>query len=72
MQEERIEEKPVLLNANQVAERLDARKATAYRIIKEPNEQVKAKGYKVFPGRICSDVLEEACFGHKKTVNHDG
>ncbi len=61
-----MENKPTLLNAKQVAERLDVSKSTAYNIIKELNREMQESGCKVIQGRVCNDKLEEAFFGIRK------
>lgn len=66
-----MENKPTLLNAEQVAKRLGVSKSTAYNIIKELNREMKENGRKVIQGRVCSDKLEEAFFGTRRTVGND-
>lgn len=66
-----MENKPTLLNADQVAQRLGVSKSTAYNIIKELNREMQESGCKVIQGRVCSDKLEEAFFGTRRAVSND-
>lgn len=69
--EDSMENKPTLLNADQVAQRLGVSKSTAYNIIKELNREMQESGCKVIQGRVCSDKLEEAFFGTRRVVGDD-
>lgn len=64
--EDSIKNKPTLLNAEQVAERLGVSKSTACNVIKELNREMQESGCKVIQGRVCSDKLEEAFFGARR------
>ena len=56
------ENKPTMLNAEQVAERLNMSKGYAYRIIREMNEEQEALGRPVVKGRVRSDHFERRYF----------
>jgi len=45
-------------NAKDVAEMLEVSETTAYRIIKQLNDQLKSDGYIVIPGRISVTYFE--------------
>ena len=49
------EGKPTMLNAEQVAQRLNMSKGFAYKIIQEMNEEQIKKGRAVVKGRVRSD-----------------
>ena len=55
-------ESPRFMRAQEVAERLGVRKATAYQIIRKVNQSDAAKGTYVMKGRIRSDVFERVFF----------
>lgn len=59
MQEEK---KPTMLNADQVAERLNMSKGYAYKIIRQMNEEQEALGRPVVRGRVRSDHFERKYF----------
>ena len=52
------EGKPTMLNAEQVAQRLNMSKGFAYKIIQEMNEEQIKKGRSVVKGRVRSDQVE--------------
>lgn len=54
--------KPTMLNAKQVAERLNMSKGFAYKIIQEMNEEQVRLGRAVVKGRVRSDHFEERFF----------
>lgn len=60
MQEEK--KKLTMLNAEQVAERLNMSKGYAYKIIREMNEEQEALGRPVVRGRVRSDHFERKYF----------
>ena len=60
MQEEKM--KPTMLNAEQVAERLNMSKGYAYKIIRQMNEEQEALGRPVVRGRVRSDHFENKYF----------
>lgn len=60
MQEEK--KKPIMLNAEQVAERLNMSKGYAYKIIRQMNEEQEALGCPVVKGRVRSDHFERKYF----------
>ena len=60
MQEEK--KKPTMLNAEQVAERLNMSKGYAYKIIRQMNEEQEALGRPVVKGRVRSDHFERKYF----------
>lgn len=45
-------------NAKDVAEMLEVSETTAYRIIKQLNDQLKNDGYIIIPGRISINYFE--------------
>lgn len=56
------ENRPTMLNAEQVAQRLNMSKGFAYKIIQEMNEEQIKKGRAVVKGRVCSDHFEARFF----------
>ncbi len=54
--------KPTMLNAEQVAERLNMSKGYAYKIIRQMNEEQEALGRPVVRGRVRSDHFENKYF----------
>ena len=60
MQEEK--KKPTMLNAEQVAERLNMSKGYAYKIIRQMNEEQEALGRPIVRGRVRSDHFERKYF----------
>lgn len=59
---EQDKKKPTMLNAKQVAERLNMSKGFAYKIIHEMNEEQVKLGRSVVKGRVRSDRFEERFF----------
>ena len=57
-----MENKKQFLNAKDVAEILRISEATAYRIIKNLNEELKKKGKIILPGKISRIYLEEKIY----------
>ena len=56
------ENRPTMLNAEQVAQRLNMSKGFAYKIIQEMNEEQIKKGRAVGKGRVRSDHFEARVF----------
>ena len=56
-------ENPGILRVANVMELLGVGKSTAYRLMRELNAELRAKGYKVFAGRIPRSYLMKRCFG---------
>ena len=55
-------DKPTMLNAAQVAERLNMSKGYAYKVIREMNDEQEALGRSVVKGRVRSDHFERRYF----------
>lgn len=49
--------------ANEVMEMLGVSRAKAYKIVKELNEELEAKGYIVTAGKVPKKFLAEKCYG---------
>ena len=60
MEQER--KKPVMLDAEQVASRLNISKGYAYKIIQQINDEQVKLGRWVVKGRVRSDLFEERFF----------
>lgn len=60
MEQER--KKPVMLDAEQVASRLNMSKGYAYKIIQQINDEQVKLGRWVVKGRVRSDLFEERFF----------
>ena len=55
-------EKPTMLNAAQVAERLNMSKGYAYKVIRDMNDEQEALGRPVVKGHVRSDHFERRYF----------
>jgi len=53
----------VFIRAEEIAEELGVSKATAYRMIREWNDQLKAKGYTTVTGRVSRQYYREQVYG---------
>lgn len=53
----------VFIKAEEMAEELGVSKATAYRMIREWNDQLKAKGYTTVTGRVSRQYYREQVYG---------
>ena len=53
----------VFIKAEELAKELDVSKATAYRMIREWNDQLKAKGYTTVNGRVSRQYYREQVYG---------
>ena len=53
----------VFVKAEEIAEELGVSKATAYRMIREWNDQLKAKGYTTVTGRVSRQYYREQVYG---------
>ena len=53
----------VFIKAEEIAKELGVSKATAYRMIREWNEQLKAKGYTTVTGRVSRQYYREQVYG---------
>lgn len=62
-------EKPVMIDANEVAKRLNMSKHYGYKVIRELNAEQEKIGRPIIRGRIRSDVFEEAYFGGEKNAS---
>ena len=56
-------DRPVMIDAEEVAKRLGMSKNYGYKVIRELNAEQEKKGRPVIRGRIRSDVFENAHFG---------
>lgn len=54
---------PVFVRAADVMEMLCIGKSSAYRVIKELNEELKKQGYKTFAGRVPRAYVIKRCVG---------
>lgn len=53
----------VFITATEMAEILGISKPYAYKIIKQMNEELEAKGFITIPGRVSKKYFEEKCYG---------
>ena len=53
----------VFIKAAEIAEELGVSKAMAYRMIRQWNEQLKAKGYTTVTGRVSRQYYREQVYG---------
>lgn len=54
--------RPSMLTANEVAERLEIKKGSAYEVIRQMNKEQEALGRVVIRGRVRSDLFEARYF----------
>ena len=60
-------ERAVFIKADELAKELEVSKATAYRMIREWNTQLRAKGYTTISGRVSRQYYMEQVYGlHEK------
>ncbi len=62
-------EKPVMIDAEEVAKRLGMSKNYGYKVIRELNAEQEKNGRPIIRGRIRSDVFENAYFGGAQDAN---
>ena len=60
-----------LMTAEEVAEELGISMAYAYRIIKEMNEELKAKGFHVINGKVSRLYFHENFYGMMDTTRKE-
>jgi DNA-binding MurR/RpiR family transcriptional regulator len=53
----------MFVRADEIAEALDVSRPTAYRLIKEMNSELKAKGFMTIAGRVSRQFFEERFYG---------
>ena len=53
----------VFIKASEIAEELQISQPLAYRMIREWNEQLRAKGYTTIQGRVSRQYFEEEIYG---------
>ncbi len=53
----------VFIKASEIAEELQISQPLAYRMIREWNEQLRAKGYTTIQGRVSRQYFEEQIYG---------
>lgn len=51
-----------MVNAKEIAEAMGVSKATAYKIIRELNAELKANGCRTVQGRVSKEYFEKAYF----------
>lgn len=56
-------DRPVMIDADEVAQRLCMSKNYAYKVIRELNAEQEKKGFPIIRGRVRSDIFERAYFG---------
>ena len=56
----------VLIDAAEVAHRLDVSKAFAYKVVRELNEELKNKGFITIAGKVSRKYFEEKFYGLAK------
>ena len=60
------------LRVDEVAEMLDVSKSYAYKIVRQLNAELKAKGYITVSGRVSRQYfLEKVCYGEAAHGYHD-
>jgi len=56
-------EQSIFISAQEVAEMLGISKSKAYRIVRELNEELEAKGFITVAGRVSRKFFEEKFYG---------
>ena len=56
------------ITSNEVAEELEVSKSFAYKIVKQLNDELKAKGFVVISGRTSRKFYEEKFYGLQDSV----
>ena len=56
-------QKPRMITASDIMERLSVSKSTAYNIMREINEDLESRGLRIIPGRVSEKHFEEIYFG---------
>lgn len=51
------------ITASELAEMLDMSEGHAYKVIRQLNDELAAKGYLTFSGRVPRKYLSERCYG---------
>ncbi len=51
------------ITASELAEMLNMSEGHAYKVIRQLNDELAAKGYLTFPGRVPRKYLSERCYG---------
>lgn len=59
-----------VLTAKDIAEMCDISESKAYQIIRQLNDELKAKGYLVFRGRVSRVYFLEKMYGMKEGVTN--
>lgn len=59
--------KHVFMNADEVAQYLNISKPFAYKIIKQLNKELEARGYIIIAGKINRKFFEERMYGTNET-----
>ena len=62
---------PKILRAKDVAEELKISESTAYKLIKQLNKELSAKGYITFAGRVSSKYFYEKISKRKRYSNQN-
>lgn len=57
----------MFMNADEVAQYLNISKPFAYKIIKQLNKELEAKGYIIIAGKINRNFFEERMYGTNET-----
>lgn len=52
-----------MINANEIADLMGVSKATAYKIIRQLNAELKENGCRTIQGRVSREYFERAYFG---------
>lgn len=56
-------EQSIFISAQEVADMLGISKSKAYRIVRELNEELEAKGFIIVAGRVSRKFFEEKFYG---------
>lgn len=56
-------QKPRMITARDIMERLSVSKSTAYNIMREINDDLESRGLRIIPGRVSEKHFEEIYFG---------
>lgn len=61
-----------MINANEIADLMGVSKATAYKIIRQLNAELKESGFGTIQGRVSREYFERAHFGTSDRAEKGG
>ena len=62
----------MFIRADEVAQELDVSKPRAYKLIRQLNDELKAKGFITIAGRVNRQYFNESLYGAERSDAHAG